>query len=121
VAKSYKILNERILISNYNYICFILHSFILGLFGILICFLLGIYRREYEIKHRYLFFWLLLLHILSHNEFDDTFLRNLSDSSLAPNIAEPFENVKNYYLFTLNFIVVLIPSPTTAAQPQNVP
>ena len=72
-------------------IVYALYFILLGLFGILGGFLLGIYRREHEIEHIYLFFLLLLLHILSHNEFDYTLLRNLSDSSLAPNIAEPFE------------------------------
>jgi hypothetical protein len=72
-------------------IVYALYFILLGLFGILGGFLLGIYGRDHEIEHIYLFFLLLLLHILSHNEFHYTLLRNLSDSSLSPNIAESFE------------------------------
>lgn len=68
---------------------YVLYFILLGLFGILLGFLSGIYRRKDSIDKIYLFFLLLLL---SQKEFEDTLLRNLSDSSLASNIADPFED-----------------------------
>ena len=74
-----------------------LYFILLGLFGILVGFLLGLYRRllgKDEIDQIYLFWLLLFLHLLSQKEFEDTLLRNLSDSYRvyrAANIAEPFE------------------------------
>ena len=65
----------------------------LGIFcGILVGFLLGLYRRllgKDEINQIYLFWLLLLLHLLSQKEFQDPLLPNLSDSS---NIAYPLED-----------------------------
>ena len=72
-------------------IVYALYFILLGIFGIWVGFLLGIYRRKGEIDQIYLFFLLLLLHIFSQKEFDDTLLRDLSDSYRAANIAEPFE------------------------------
>jgi len=69
-------------------IVYALYFILLGLFGILVGFLLGLYRRKHQIEHIYLFFLLLLLHILSHKGFDDILLDDLSDSSLATNTAD---------------------------------
>lgn len=70
------------------FIAYALYFILLGLFGVLLGFLLGIYRHEHEIDQIYLFFFLLLLHILSTKGFHDLFY--LPDSSLAPNTAETF-------------------------------
>lgn len=77
-------------------IVYALYFILLGLFGILVGFLLGLYQHKYEnetddINHIWLFFLLLFLHILSHKGFDDILLDGLSHSSTAPNIVEPFE------------------------------
>lgn len=74
-------------------IVYALYFIVLGIFGILVGFLLGIYRRKHQIEHKhiYLFFLLLLLNILYQKEFDDSLLPDLSDSYRAANIAEPFE------------------------------
>ena len=69
-------------------IVYALYFILLGLFGILVGFLLGLYRRKHQIEHIYLFFLLLLLHILSHKGFDHILLGDLPDSSLATNTAE---------------------------------
>ena len=65
-----------------------LYLILLSLFGILVGFLLGLYRRKHQIEDIYLFFLLLLLDILSHKRFDDILLDDLSDSSLATKTAK---------------------------------
>ena len=69
-------------------IVYALYFILLGLFGILVGFLLGLYRRKYQIEDIYLFFLLLLFYILSHKGFDDILLDDLSDSSIATNTEE---------------------------------
>ena len=86
----------RFFMKEYLFITYALYFILLGLFGILVGFLLGLYQHKYEnetdeINHIYLFFLLLLLHLLSQKEFDHILLDGLSHSSTAPNIAEPFE------------------------------
>jgi len=71
-------------------IVYALYLIFIGLFGVLLGFLLGLYRTKDQIEHISLFFLLLLLNILSHKEFDDILLADLTDSSLATNIAHPF-------------------------------
>lgn len=77
-------------------IVYAFHFILLSLFGIWVGFLLGLYQHKYENEtdernQMYLFFLLLFLNILSHKGFDDILLDDLSHSSTAPNIAEPFE------------------------------
>ena len=67
-----------------------LYLILLGIFGVLLGFLLGVYRREDDI---YVFILLLLLKILYNNGFDDVLLeplRNLYLRSLEPRNIEEF-------------------------------
>lgn len=89
----------RLLIKEFRFINYTLYFILLGLFGILVGFLLGIYRNKYKNENEndkrspiYLLILLLLLKMLYNDGFDYSLLRNLSDSSLASNIADPFED-----------------------------
>ena len=62
-----------------------LYLILLGIFGVLLGFLLGVYRRKDEI---YVFLLLLLLKILYNKGFDDVLLGYLRDSSLEPNTSK---------------------------------
>ena len=74
-------------------IVYALYWIFLGIFGVLLGFLLGLYRRKDEIDEIYVFFLLLLLHILySKGWNDDVLLRYLQDLSLEPKTAESFSN-----------------------------
>ena len=68
-------------------IVYFLYLILLGIFGIIIGFLLGIYKREDEINP---FLLLLLLKIIYNNGFDDVLLEYLHDLSLETNTAETF-------------------------------
>ena len=68
-------------------IVYFLYLILLGMFGIIVGFLLGIYKREDEINT---FLLLLLLKIIYNNEFDDGLLEYLHDLSLETNTAETF-------------------------------
>ena len=78
------LMSESVLITRVIYILYII---LLGLFGILLGFLLGVYRREDEINA---FLLLLLLKIIYKNGFDEVSLEYLHDLSLKTNTAEPF-------------------------------
>lgn len=85
----------RFLMKEYLCITYALYFILLALCGIFVGFLLGLYRRllgKDEIDQIYLFWLLLLLHFLYQKEFQDTLLPNLYDSSLAYNIADPYED-----------------------------
>lgn len=68
-------------------IVYFLYWILLSIFGIMIGFLLGIYKREDEINT---FLLLLLLKIIYNNGFDDVLLEYLHDLSLETNTAETF-------------------------------
>jgi hypothetical protein len=87
-------------------IVYAFYSILLGLFGILLGFLLGVYRRKEQIDDNdiYLFILLLLLNILYKKGFDDV-LFDLPDSSLAPNIAKPFKPLPQIQRRTLKMIL----------------
>ena len=67
-----------------------LYLIILGVFGVLLGFLLGISRREDEVNEVYVFLLLLLLKILYNNGFDDVLLEPLRIRSLEPRYIEEF-------------------------------
>jgi hypothetical protein len=67
-----------------------LYLIILGIFGVLLGFLLGVYRREDEVNEVYVFLLLLLLKILYNNGFDDVLLEPLRIRSLEPRNIEEF-------------------------------
>lgn len=67
-----------------------LYLILLGVFGVLLGFLLGISRREDEVNEVYVFLLLLLLKILYNNGFDDVLLEPLRIRSLEPRNIEEF-------------------------------
>ena len=67
-----------------------LYLILLGVFGVLLGFLLGISRREDEVNEVYVFLLLLLLKILYNNGFDDVLLEPLRIRSLKPGNIEEF-------------------------------
>ena len=71
-------------------IVYVLYLIILGIFGILVGFFLGIYRCENEVNEIYIFLLLLLLQILYNNGFDEVLLEILSRRSLEPGNIEEF-------------------------------
>ena len=75
-------------------ITYALYFILLGLFGIVVGFLLGLYRHKYKnendkINPTYLLILLLLLEMLYNDGFDYRLLRNPNPAS---NIADPYEN-----------------------------
>ena len=78
------LMKESVFITRIVYVFYLI---ILGIFGILLGFFLGVYRREDEINA---FLLLLLLQILYNNGFDDVLLEYLHDLSLETNKAEQF-------------------------------
>lgn len=86
-----------------------LYSILLGIFGILLGFLLGVYNRDEKIEEIYVFLLLLLLKILHNNGFDDVLLE--------PNKAEQFSK------FSLKTIEPINPRPLkiTLKEPDQIP
>lgn len=105
------LMSESVLITRVIYILYII---LLGLFGILLGFLLGVYRREDEINA---FLLLLLLKIIYKNGFDEVSLEYLHDLSLKTNTAEPFSK------FSLKSIEQIDPRPLkiTLKEPEQIP
>lgn len=95
-------------------ILYFLYFILLGIFGIIIGFLLGLYKREDEINAFFLF---LLLKIIYNNGFDDVLLKYLHDLSLETNTAEPFSK------FLLKSIKQVDPHPLeiTLKKPDKIP
>lgn len=95
-------------------IVYFLYLILLGIFGIIIGFLLGVYKREDEINA---FLLLLLLKIIYNNGFDDVLLEYLHDLSLETNTAEPFSK------FSLKSIEQIDPRPLkiTLKEPEQIP
>ena len=94
-------------------ILYFLYWILLGIFGIIIGFLLGIYKREDEINT---FLLLLLLKIIDNNGFDDVLLKYLHDLSLETNTAETFSK------FSLKSIEQIDPRPLkiTLKEPEQI-
>lgn len=95
-------------------IVYFLYLILLGIFGIIIGFLLDVYKREDEINP---FLLLLLLKIIYNNGFDDVLLEFLHDLSLETNTVEPF------YKFSLKSIEQIDPRPLkiTFKEPEQIP
>lgn len=81
------LMKESLFITTFVYF---FYWILLGLFGVFLGFLLGLYRHKhkYETDQLYLFFLLLLFNILSKEGFDEILLGDLTDSSLAPNTSK---------------------------------
>ena len=94
-------------------IVYFLYLILLRIFGIIIGFLLGIYKREDEINT---FLLLLLLKIIDNNGFDDVLLEYLYDLSLETNTAETFSK------FELKSIEQIDPRPLkiTLKEPEQI-
>ena len=94
-------------------IVYFLYLILLGIFGIIIGFLLGLYKREDKINT---FLLLLLLKIISNNGFDDVLLEYLHDLSLETNTAETFSK------FSLKSIEQIDPRPLkiTLKEPEQI-
>lgn len=96
-------------------IVYFLYLILLGIFGIIIGFLLGIYKREDEINT---FLLLLLLKIIYNynNRFDDVLLEYLHDLSLETNTTETFSK------FSLKSIEQIDPRPLkiTLKEPEQI-
>ena len=95
-------------------IVYFLYWILLGVFGIIIGFLLGVYKREDEINA---FLLLLLLKIIYNSGFDDVLLEYLHDLSLETNTVEPFSK------FSLKSIeqIVTRPSKIIFKEPEQIP
>ena len=97
-------------------IVYFLYFILLGIFGIIIGFLLGVYKREDEINA---FLLLLLLKIIYNykNRFDDVLLEYLHDLSLETNTVEPFSK------FSLKSIEQIDPRPLKIIfkEPEQIP
>ena len=95
-------------------IVYFLYLILLSIFGIIIGFLLSVYKREDEINA---FLLLLLLKSIYNNGFDDVLLEYLHYLSLETNTAEPFSN------FSLKSIeqIDLRPSKITLKEPEQIP
>lgn len=97
-------------------IVYFLYFILLGIFGITIGFLLGVYKREDEINA---FLLLLLLKIIYNykNRFDDVLLEYLHDLSLETNTVEPFSK------FSLKSIEQIDPRPLKIIfkEPEQIP
>lgn len=94
------LMKESVLITR---IVYFLYLILLGIFSIIIGFLLGVYKREDEINA---FFLLLLLKIIYNNGFDDILLEYLHHLSLETNTAELFSK------FSLKSIEQIDPRPS---------
>ena len=81
------LMKEFVLITR---IMYILYLILLGLFGILLGFFLGVYRRENQLNKIYIFLLLLLLQILYNNGVDDVLFEILRRRSLEPCNIEQF-------------------------------
>ena len=94
-------------------IVYFLYLILLGIFGIIIGFLLGIYKREDEINP---FLLLLLLKIIYNNGFDNVLLEYLHDLSLETYTVETFSK------FSLRTIEQIDPRPLkiTLEQPKQI-
>lgn len=92
-------------------IIYFLYWILIGIFGIIIGFLLGAYKRENLVNP------FLLLKIISNNGFDDVLLEYLHDLSLETNTVEPF------YKLSLKSIEQIDPRPLkiTFKQPEQIP
>lgn len=90
---------------------YFLYFILLGIFCIIIGFLLGLYKREDEINP------FLLLKIIYNNGFDDVLLKYLHVLSLKTNTAEPFSK------FSLKSIEQIDPRPSkiTLKEPAQIP
>lgn len=90
---------------------YLLYIIILGLFGMLLSFLFGLYKYENEING---FF---LLKIIYNTGFDDILWKYLHDSSLETNTAETFSK------FSLKSIEQIDPRPLkiTLKEPEQIP
>ena len=86
-------------------IVYVLYLIILRIFGILVGFFLGIYKRENEVNEIYIFLLLLLLQILYNNGFDEVLLEILSRRSLEPG------NIEEFSKFSLKSIEQIDPRP----------
>lgn len=95
-------------------IVYFLYLILLGIFGIIIGFLLGIYKREDEINT---FLLLLLLKIIYNNGFDHVLLEYLHDLSLETKTAETFSK------FSLKSIEQIDPRPLKIIfkEPEQIP
>ena len=97
-------------------IVYFLYFILLSIFGIIIGFLLGVYKREDEINA---FLLLLLLKIIYNykNRFDDVLLEYLHDLSLETNTVEPFSK------FSLKSIEQIDPRPLKIIfkEPEQIP
>lgn len=95
-------------------IIYFLYWILIGIFGIIIGFLLGAYKRENQVNP---FLLLLLLKIISNNGFDDVLLKYLHDLSLETNTVELF------YKLSLKSIEQIDPRPLkiTFKQPEQIP
>ena len=104
------LMNESVFITR---IVYFLYLILLGIFGIIIGFLLGVYKREDEINA---FLLLLLLKIIYNNGFDDVLLEYLHDLSLETNTVEPFSK------FSLKSIEQIDPRPLkiTLKEPEQI-
>ena len=78
------LMNESVWITR---ILYLLYWSILAIFGIIVGFLFGVYKREDEIN---LFLLLLLLKIIYNNGFNEVLVQFLPDLSLETNTVEPF-------------------------------
>ena len=98
-------------------IVYFLYFILLGIFGIIIGFLLGVYKREDEINAFLLFLLFLLLKIIYNNGFDDVLLEYLHDLSLETNTVEPFSK------FSLKSIEQIDPRPLKIIfkEPEQIP
>ena len=95
-------------------IVYFLYLILLGVFGIIIGFLLGVYKREDEINA---FLLLLLLKIIYNSGFDDVLLEYLHDLSLETNTVEPFSK------FSLKSIEQIVTRPLKIIfkEPEQIP
>ena len=95
-------------------ILYFLYWILLGILGIIIGFLLGIYKREDEINTVLL---LLLLKIIYNNGFDDVLLQYLHNLSLETNTSETFSK------FSLKSIEQIDPRPLKIIfkEPEQIP
>jgi len=105
------LMNESVFITR---IVYFLYFILLGIFGIIIGFLFGAYKREDEINAFLLF---LLLKIIYNNGFDDVLLEYLHDLSLETNTVEPFSK------FSLKSIEQIDPRPLKIIfkEPEQIP
>lgn len=105
------LMEESLFISR---IVYFLDLILLGIFGIIIGFLLGIYKREDDINT---FLLLLLLNIIYNNGFNDVLLEYLHDLSLETAAAQLFSK------FSLKSIEQIHPRPSkiTLKEPEQIP